>query len=200
MKKILFSAAVSLLLLGTLTAIASAATNSLIGKKVQSAIEFTVNGKPVKDAVIIDGTTYVPARSFSEAAGYSIAIEGGTVKMIGTETQVEDASDTEAVTETRSEDDITTELRTKHEIRTLQNNISTWQIMIDGNSETAKQAQDAINKAEEWNATKGDDVIKMSTKGAEDKLAKAQAEIAELQAKIDAAEEEIKLLEAQLKE
>ncbi|MGG6309993.1 hypothetical protein [Paenibacillus macerans] len=184
MKKILISAVVSLLLLGTLTAIASAATNSLIGKKVQNVIEFTVNGKPVKDAVIIDGTTYVPARSFSEAAGYSIAIEGGKVNMTGTETQSEDA--------------IVKELQAKSRISTLQYNISVWQATIEGNNELVKQAQSAIEEAEKWNATVDDELIKMSTSSAEEKLKKAQAEIAEYQAKIDAANAEIAELQAQL--
>ncbi|MCH1641816.1 hypothetical protein MJ257_17105 [Paenibacillus timonensis] len=186
MKKILLSVAASILLLGTLTAVASAATNSLIGKKVQNVIEFTVNGKPVKDAVVIDGTTYVPARSFSEAAGYSIAIEGGKVNMTGTETV------------TRTEEEVVAEIKIKNQLNILQNNVSFWKASLVGPEETAAQARKSIEEANSWNAAVDDDLIKMSTSSAEEKLKKAQAEIAELQAKIDAAEAEIAELQKQL--
>ncbi|AZS17381.1 hypothetical protein [Paenibacillus lutimineralis] len=185
MKKIVYSAIVGALLLGSLTAVASAATNSLIGKKVQNVIGVTVNGKSVKDAVIIDGTTYAPVRSFSEAAGYSLTIEGGTVKMASSDTQ--------------SEDPIAKELQTKYKIDTLQRNISTWKVMIEGHNETVKQSESFIAETKAWNEKAGKDDPKLDTSGAEEKLKKAQADIAELQAKIDAANAEIEQLQAELK-
>lgn len=182
MKKLLYVSVIGILLLTTLTAVASAATSALIGKKVQNVIAFTIDGKPVKDAVIIDGTTYVPARSFSEATGYSIAIEGGTVKMTGIQ----------------EDEVIVKEIQAKSRIGTLQYNISVWQATIDGNKETVLQAQKSIEEMNDWNSKAGPNDPKMDTSAAEEKLRKANASIAETQAKIDAANAEIAELQAQI--
>ncbi|GAA0397984.1 hypothetical protein [Paenibacillus motobuensis] len=178
MKKGISAIIVGTLLLGSLTAVASAATNSLIGKKVQGVIAVTVNGKAVKDAVIIDGVTYAPVRSFSEAAGYSLKNEGGTVKL------------------TAEEDQLVEKIKTDDRINTLKRNIATWEASLDGPNEAVKRAKASIAEMNAWNAKAGKDDPKMDTSGAEEQLAKAQAEIAELQAKIDAANAEISQLQA----
>ncbi|GGG08705.1 hypothetical protein [Paenibacillus aceti] len=186
MKKLVYSLVASIVLVGSLTAVVSAATSSLIGKKVQGVIAVTVNGKAVKDAVVIDGTTYAPVRSFSEASGYTVKVEKGEVQLTMPETI------------NRTEEEVVKELKVKDQINTLRNNIVFWQATIDGNKETIKQAESAIERAEAWNKEAGEDVIKMDTSGAEEKLKKAQDEIADIQAKITAAEAEIAKLEAQL--
>ncbi|MGG6309772.1 stalk domain-containing protein [Paenibacillus macerans] len=158
---------------------AGADSVSLIGKKVQAVVSFEVNGKAVKDAVIINGVTYVPARSFSEAAGYSVAIEGGKVKMFS------------------SDDKIAETLNNKWRISVLQQNIVTLETEIEGYKEEVKQAETAIKEAEALNA-KTSELTKIDTSGVEEKLRKAKASIAETQAKIDAANAEIAELQAKI--
>lgn len=182
MKKIMYSVIASILLLGTLTAVASAATNSLIGKKVQSVVSFVVDGKSVKDAIIIDGTTYVPARSFSEAAGYSIAIEGGTVKM----------------TATQEEEAIVKEIQATSRIGTLQYNILVWTTQLSGEKEAAELARKSIEKIDALNANSSAEAPKVDDTIVKEKLANAEAAIAELEAKITAAEAEIAELQAKI--
>ncbi|MFD1268851.1 hypothetical protein ACFQ3Y_15710 [Paenibacillus motobuensis] len=183
MKKKISVIIIGTLLLGSLAAVASAATNTLVGKKVQSVIAVTVNGKAVKDAIVIDGTTYAPVRSFSEAAGYSLNIEGGTVKLTDS---------------AKTEDQVVDQIKTDTRINTLQRDILIWQASIEGKQETVKQAESAIAEMSAWNEKAGKDDPKMDASGAKEKLAKAQAEIAELQAKITVAEAEIAKLQAQI--
>lgn len=179
MRKMVWASVLTLAigLIGTTGAVADSI--SLIGKKVQAVVSFEVNGKQVKDAVIINGVTYVPARSFSEAAGYSVAIEGGKVKM------------------SSGDDKISETLNNKWRISVLQQNVATWETEIEGYEEEVKQAETAIEEAETLNA-KTSDLTKIDTSGVEEKLRKANASIAETQAKIDAANAEITELQAQI--
>lgn len=181
MKKLVYSSIATLLIIGAMAAGVSAATSSLIGKKVQNVVTVTVNGKTVKDAVVIDGTTYAPVRSFSEAAGYSISINKGGVNL---------NSQTEA--------EIIEHIQTDHRLSTLRKSVTMWKASLVGYEETAAQARKSIEEANVWNATKPGDVPTMSTTGAQTKLDEAEAAIADLQSKIDAAEAEIKELEVQL--
>lgn len=186
MKKIIYSFVATLLLISCMAFGVSAATNSLIGKKVQNVVSVKVNDRQVKDAVVIDGTTYVPVRSFSEASGYSIKFGKGEVLLTTPETI------------NRTEEEVVNEIKIKNQLNILRNNVSFWKASLVGEEETATQARKSIKEANEWNASKADDVPKMSTSGAQEKLNKAEAAIADLQAKIEAAEAEIKQLEAQL--
>lgn len=181
MKKVIYSAIASLLVLGSLTASVYAGTNSLIGKKVQSVISVTVNGKQVKDAIVIDGTTYAPVRSFSEAAGYSIAFDKGGVNL---------KSQTEA--------EIINQILTDNKLSTLRKSVTMWSAQLEGEQEVAAQARASLQKLDGWNASSPDDVPKLDKSDAQEKLNKAEATIADLQSKITAAEAEIRDLEAQL--
>ncbi|WP_410770964.1 hypothetical protein [Fontibacillus sp. BL9] len=187
MKKIVYSSIISLLLLGSLAVGVSAATNSLIGKKVQSVVSVKVDGKQVKDAVVIDGTTYAPVRSFSEASGYSVKVGKGEVILTAPETI------------NRTEDEVVRELKIENQISILRGSITFWKASLVGYEETAAQARKSIEEAIDWNATKPADAPTMTTTGSQTKLIEAETAIDDLQAKIKAAEAEIKQLEAQIK-
>lgn len=179
MRKYVWSGVIALAVGLVAAAGVGADSASLIGKKVQAVVSFEVNGKPVKDAVIINGVTYVPARSFSEAVGYTVAVEGGKVKM------------------SSNDDKIGETLNYKWRISVLQQNITTWNTEIEGFKEEVKQAENAIKEAEELNS-KTSDLTKIDTSGVEEKLRKANAAIAETQVKIDAANAEIAELQAKI--
>lgn len=184
MKKVIYSVLTGTLLFGSVAAVSYAAANSLIGKKVQGVKAVTVNGKAVKDAVVIDGTTYAPVRSFSEAAGYALNIEGGAVKLTTTETVTD-------------EDQIVSELKIKDQIQTLQFNIKQYQSNIDADNEVIKQVQASIDHLTELSKT--NDIPFFDLSAEKQKIEDKKAEIADLQKKIDFANAEIAQLEAQLK-
>ncbi|MBQ4899369.1 hypothetical protein KB559_11025 [Paenibacillus sp. Marseille-P2973] len=186
MKKIVYSSFFSVLIICLLAAGVSAATNSLIGKKVQAVVSVKVDGKQVKDAVVIDGTTYAPVRSFSEASGYSVKVSKGEVLLTTTETI------------NRSEEEVVRELKIKNQLNILENNITFWKASLVGHEETAARARKSIEEAIDWNATKPADAPTMTTTGSQTKLIEAETAIDDLKAKIKAAEAEIKQLEAQL--
>lgn len=179
MKKIVYTSLICLLLLGSLTAVASAATNTLIGKKVQAVLAVTVDGKAVKDAVVIDGVTYAPVRSFSEAAGYSLDIKGGAVNL------------------TTHEEQVVSEIKVNYRIQTLTSLIKQYELSISTNNEIIKDAQANIDRLTELSKTNDMPFLDLTseTKKVED----LKAEIAELQKQIDAANAEIAQLQEQLK-
>ncbi|MEC0241969.1 hypothetical protein P4H66_19385 [Paenibacillus dokdonensis] len=184
MKKIIYSALVSALLFGSVAAVSYAATSGLIGKKVQGIITVSVNGKAVKDAVVIDGTTYAPVRSFSEAAGYALNIEGGTVKLSNP-------------TQESSEDQIVSELKIKDRIQTLQTMVKQYQLTIDTDNEIITQTQASIDNLTAL--SKQNDIPFLDLSASKKKVEDAKAEITDLQKKIDAANAEITGLQDQLK-
>lgn len=78
----------SYLLVGLLTgmalmvgATAFGATNGMIGKSVQGEMTVTFNSEPLDTAVIIDGKSYLPMRSISEAAGLAVSATGNNVDL-----------------------------------------------------------------------------------------------------------------------
>lgn len=181
MKKLLYSAIAGLAILASLTVSVYAAPNSLIGKKVQSVISVSVNGKVVKDAIVIDGTTYAPVRSFSEAAGYTVTFERGGVNL-----------------NNQTEAEILEYIQLDNRLSTLRKSISMWKASLVGYEETVNRTRKSIEEVNVWNSTKADDVPKLDSTYAQNELKDAEAAIADLQSKIDAAEAEIKQLEAQL--
>ncbi|KAF9142796.1 hypothetical protein BGX30_002164 [Mortierella sp. GBA39] len=54
-----------------------AAGNGLLGAKVQGLFSVEVNGKKINDAVVINGSTYIPVRSLSESIGAGLSVSGG---------------------------------------------------------------------------------------------------------------------------
>lgn len=182
MKKLIGTTIAAVILLSSLTAVAAAASTGLIGKKVQALIPVELNGKVVKDAVIIDGTTYAPVRSLSDAAGFDLSIEGGKVKV---------------TTGATTDDSISKNLNVKYQIQVLQNQIE-WNKELIKNTE--QSIADFKNKIETEKAYTTDvDAHKLMIEGLQKNLDDQLAYVADLQKKIDAANAEIAQLESQLK-
>lgn len=179
MKRKLLTLSLSLLLICSVATAASATTSLLIGKKVQKTMNVEVEGKKIKDAIVVDNTTYVPVRSFSEAAGYNLKLEGDDVKL-----SIETA-----------EKELVDKIKADNRIDILKGSIRGWGAEIAANKETVKQAEKSIAEVKAYNEKAGNDAPKLDSSGAEEKLKKAQETIAELESKIKAAESEIKTLE-----
>lgn len=79
MKKLLTCVLAGTLLLTGVTAFA--ASNSLVGQKVQGLFTIEQDGAKISDAVIINGTAYAPVRAVSEAAGVDLKVEGKKIIM-----------------------------------------------------------------------------------------------------------------------
>ncbi|MFD1910151.1 hypothetical protein ACFSQ7_48645 [Paenibacillus rhizoplanae] len=75
---------------------------------------FTVeqNGKKIADAVIINGSAYVPVRAMSEATGTGLAVEGKTITMESKATAIAETGTTVA-------EPVTTRVLTETERETL---------------------------------------------------------------------------------
>ncbi|MNJ48223.1 hypothetical protein D3C77_434110 [compost metagenome] len=179
MKGKLLTISLSVLLICSIATAASAATNILIGKKVQKTMNVEVDGKKIKDAIVVDNTTYVPVRSFSEAAGYNLKLEGDDVKL-----SIEAA-----------EKELVDKIKADNQIDILKGSIQGWQSEVAANKETVKQAEKSIADVKAYNEKAGNDAPKLDSSGAEDKLKRAQEAITELESKIKDAEAEIKALE-----
>lgn len=90
MKKKIIVVAAAALILGSSVGYAS---SSLIGAKVTGL--FSVqreDGTKIADAVIINGSAYVPVRAVSEATGTSLTVKGKTITMGSKETVPNDSS------------------------------------------------------------------------------------------------------------
>lgn len=186
MKKYVYSSAIALLLVGLVSASVSAAAASMVGKKVQSVISVFVNGEKIKDAVVIEGTTYVPVRSFSETTGYSINIKGGDVLLTAPESI------------NRTEEDVVAEIKAKNRLDILQNDVTFWKSQLSGEKEAAELARKSIEKIDALNANSSAEAPKVDDAIVKEKLANAEAAISELEAKITAAEAEIAELQAKI--
>lgn len=57
------------------------AGSELLGKEVEKEVSVTLNGEKVSSGVIIEGSTYAPVRSISEAIGLGVSYEGGVVSL-----------------------------------------------------------------------------------------------------------------------
>ncbi|WP_059043921.1 hypothetical protein [Paenibacillus rubinfantis] len=191
MKKFISGLIVGLLLFAGTTVFADSA-KSLLGKKVQGTFEVAFNGNQIGDAAVIDGSTYLPVRSISDAAGINIAVEGKKIILTTSGSQiVPDVTDAETDAKNKANGDISAR------IGILKNNIKTNETNIQiERDEVIAPLQKKL--AELKAADDGTDVSKQGIEIVEGKISDSQKLIAELQAKIDAADAEIKQLEAQL--
>ncbi|MBA2936847.1 hypothetical protein HZF08_00845 [Paenibacillus sp. CGMCC 1.16610] len=75
MKKYIIGGIAGFLLATTLSAHAEEVT-SLIGKTIQGAFPFQIEGKTLATpAIVVDGTSYLPVRAFGEATGYDVSFD-----------------------------------------------------------------------------------------------------------------------------
>jgi hypothetical protein len=184
MKKTIYSSLIALVFLLSLAAIATAATTSLVGKKVQSTMSVELNGKTIKDAIVVDGVTYAPVRSLADVSGYKLSIKGGKVSMTS-----------EVAT---MQHDPTINAAALQRIQFLKNEIESTAENIHITKSTS--IMELEKKIAEQKAFTTDVAIhEGSVKILEGKLAGEHAYVAELQAKIIAANAEIAQLESQLK-
>lgn len=65
----------------------AAEIKSLVGKKIQSEVTVTANGKQLDNAVVVDGKSYAPVRAIAQAAG--MEVEFGKEGIVLTETAQE---------------------------------------------------------------------------------------------------------------
>ncbi|OPH57826.1 hypothetical protein BC351_04840 [Paenibacillus ferrarius] len=73
MKKYILGGITGFLVATTLSAHAEEIT-SLIGKTIQGAFPFQIEGKTLgTPAIVVDGTSYLPVRAFGEATGYEVS-------------------------------------------------------------------------------------------------------------------------------
>lgn len=79
MKKFVSGVIVGALLFGGASVFADSV--SLIGQKVQGLFTVEKGGAKVADAIIINGSAYVPVRALSEATGTKLTIEGKKIIM-----------------------------------------------------------------------------------------------------------------------
>ncbi|MCL6605626.1 MAG: hypothetical protein K6T94_22410 [Paenibacillus sp.] len=68
------------------SSIGFAANASLIGAKVTGMYSIEQGGKKIADAVIINGSAYVPVLAMSKATGTNLAVKGKTITVDNTET------------------------------------------------------------------------------------------------------------------
>lgn len=75
MKKYIIGGIAGFLLATTLSAQAEEIT-SLIGKTIQGAFPFQIEGKTLATpAIVVDGTSYLPVRALGEATGYEVSFD-----------------------------------------------------------------------------------------------------------------------------
>lgn len=130
MKKITLIAAASLLLIGG--AVAYAAGNSIVGKKVDKAVTLTVDGKELKtDAIIIDGVTYAPIRAVSDAYNSKVAYKKDRVDI--TTANVTDKKGEETLQNRTNANDVQ---NIEKDIKTKKGYIESNQARIKKNSES----------------------------------------------------------------
>lgn len=71
------------LVTGVLLATAGTAfgATALIGKKVDSEVQIVLDGKNISNGIVIEGTSYAPVRSLTEAVGLDISYNKGVVSL-----------------------------------------------------------------------------------------------------------------------
>lgn len=198
MKKFISGVIVGVLLFAGTTVFADSAMN-LLGKKVQGTYEVTFNGKKISDAAVIEGSTYLPVRSVSDAAGINIAVEGKKINLTtdGGVQIVPDVSDAEIDKVNAEKGEISAKINIlKNTIETNKRNLE----LEKTNTLPRLEKHLAEMKSEEYSSALGPELSKQGIENLEGQIVDSKKIISDLEAKVKAAEDEIKQLEAQLKE
>lgn len=161
---------------------------------------FKSDGTKVADAPVIDGSTYVPVRAMSDAAGIKLKVEGKTIIMDTGENT--GGATKEAPSGATSHDGqiiggndaLSPEaLEWQNKIAILKRDILTNQQFIEADKELLKSYEESRAAAE-----KGAAEAPFLLEGIDANIEKTKARIAEYQAKIDAANAEIAELQAKI--
>lgn len=189
MKKFISGIIVGVLIFAGATVFADTAKN-LFGKKVEGTFEVVFNGEKINDAAVIEGSTYLPVRSISEAAGINIAVEGKTISLT-TQTEGSVVDDLEVDKANKARSMITSKISIQlNTIETHNRNIII---------EESEGLPPLVKRLAELKAADdGSDVAKQGITIVEGKIADSNAYIADLKAKIATAEAEIEQLKTQL--
>lgn len=177
MKRNLLIGTVALLVF-TCASVAYGASASLVGAKVSGLFSVEVDGKKISDAIVVNGSTYVPVRSLTEAVGLDLSVEGKKVVI---------KTDADIKTEGRIN-----ELKSKIEGYSAEKQLI--QTSIDETNTKIKQLMD--NPL--YDQLNIDRESSDAYKSLNADLAKYQAQLTEVQAKIDAANAEIAELQAKI--
>ncbi|WP_178023011.1 hypothetical protein [uncultured Paenibacillus sp.] len=151
---------------------------SLIGARVSGLFSVEVNGKMISDAIVVNGSTYVPVRSLTEAAGFDLSVTGKKVVI-------------------KTDEDIKMEGRINELKSNLEGLNSEKQITQTSIDDTNKKIQQLMENPL-YDELSVDRKSSDAYKSLSAELAKYQAQLAETQAKIDAANAEIAELQAQI--
>jgi peptidoglycan hydrolase CwlO-like protein len=189
MKKFISGLVVGVLLFASTTVFADSA-KSLLGKKVQGTFDVSFNGHQIGSAPVIDGSTYLPVRSISEAAGINISVEGKRIELTTTDEIVPTVTDAETDAKNRSNAEISAQIGLlKNKIQTYESNIKIER------DEVLTPLEEKLKELETAPQTGNS---RQAITNIEKKIADSNANITKMQAEIDAAEAEIKQLEEQL--
>lgn len=138
MKKKIIGIVAAALLLGS--SIGYAANSSLIGAKVTGLFSVEQDGKKIADAVIINGSAYVPVRAMSEATGTGLAVEGKTITVESKATAIAETGTTVA-------EPVTTRVLTETERETLRSKMVTGERAIAKYREVIAQTESELAAA-----------------------------------------------------
>lgn len=149
---------------------------SLVGVKIQGETPVIANGKDVGNAIIVDGKSYAPVRSISEAAGFEVKVENKQIVMTkkstgGTTTVPEMPTMPVKKPNVRTVEQIDIQIYEEQtRIRALTYGVSDMEKLINGNPDNAD--------IEQWKTQL--QTIKDNLSAEEQKLAPLEAERAAL--------------------
>ncbi|WP_334077460.1 hypothetical protein [Paenibacillus sanfengchensis] len=192
MKKNFITGAVSGLVVGALlfggVPTFAAAVKSIMGAKVTGVYAVEQDGKMIAEAAVINGSTYAPVRAIAEATGTSLDVKGKTIVLEGT-------GGTTAPAPAQEGSALTPEAKWTNQINKLTEEINGLNVKINAEKEAIKGYEERI-KAEEAAKVKlpgGVEAIEANIAESQhlidkyrEKINAANAQIAELQKKIDA--------------
>lgn len=182
-----------------------AATKSpMIGKRVDGVASVIVNGKKLeKDAILIEGTSYLPVRAMTEAIGGKIiSANGGEIQLATTTTTSQEViTDPEEFAKRGAEEARRQEeaAARQAEIRNLQEAIKTKQTLLDLKKKRLDELNNEIENGQDLVDVGGVIPFKESDVYRQliEEVEKVQAEIEQIEAEIAELEQRKSALEAQ---
>ncbi|WP_143536154.1 hypothetical protein [Saccharibacillus sp. O23] len=126
---------------------AAAASSSLVGHKVSAVIGVERHGKPVAEAIVVQGRSYVPVRSLEEAAGVTYAMQdNGKIGLSDSSSSIEGQLTKQKSELVRLKSEIEQGEQTVHKLQALMPELST-----DAGDPTTQSSLAAIQKKLEEN-------------------------------------------------
>lgn len=133
---------------------AHAEVSSLVGRVIEGVFPVTYNAAPIGDALVLDGTTYLPVRKLGEAMGLNVAFDadlGVSLTKTVSETTYAIPQEVKPVVTTPVDNSKKIqEIDVK--IKSIQNEIPTYEQLIDGhkrNNRPYEQTENSLAKLRE---------------------------------------------------